>query len=233
MHNVVSFSGGKDSTAMLLLMLENQMPIDEVVFCDTDMEFPQMYDHISLVEKKTGIQVTRLKQEKSFEYWATEHLKKNGNVGYWWPNMMNRWCTSYFKSNAFKKYTKQKYGKDVVKYVGIALDEPKRIKNDGSKYPLYEYGITEAAALKMCYERGYHWNGLYETFQRVSCYCCPLQRIGEARSLYRNYPDLYQRILDIEKKTMALAGDKGRWKLTVSAKDLATRFEKELLEADK
>lgn len=33
-ENIVSFSGGKDSTAMLFKMLELNMPIDEVIYAD-------------------------------------------------------------------------------------------------------------------------------------------------------------------------------------------------------
>lgn len=39
--HVVSFSGGKDSTAMLLWMLELGMTVDEIIFCDTGVEFPR------------------------------------------------------------------------------------------------------------------------------------------------------------------------------------------------
>ena len=35
MKHIVSFSGGKDSTAMLLRMLEENMQVDEIIFCDT------------------------------------------------------------------------------------------------------------------------------------------------------------------------------------------------------
>lgn len=49
--HVVSFSGGKDSTAMLLRMLEEGMPVDIILFCDTGLEFPDMYRHIEKVEK--------------------------------------------------------------------------------------------------------------------------------------------------------------------------------------
>lgn len=42
-YYVVSFSGGKDSTAMLLRLLELGEPINEIIFCDTYKEFPQMY----------------------------------------------------------------------------------------------------------------------------------------------------------------------------------------------
>lgn len=39
-YHLVSFSGGKDSTAMLLGMLERDMKIDCILFCDTGLEFP-------------------------------------------------------------------------------------------------------------------------------------------------------------------------------------------------
>ena len=42
MKNVVQFSGGKDSTAMLLLLLERGVTVDEIIFCDTGMEFPEL-----------------------------------------------------------------------------------------------------------------------------------------------------------------------------------------------
>ena len=43
---VVSLSGGKDSTAMLLGMLERGEHIDEIVYADSSVEFPGMYKHI-------------------------------------------------------------------------------------------------------------------------------------------------------------------------------------------
>lgn len=80
--NIVQFSGGKDSTCMLLMMLENNIPVDEIIFCDTGMEFPQMYEHIRKVEEyissKYGKTITVLKPEKSFEYYLSEYTKSRG-----------------------------------------------------------------------------------------------------------------------------------------------------------
>ena len=36
----VSFSGGKDSTAMTLKMLEDGWTVDEIIFADTGKDFP-------------------------------------------------------------------------------------------------------------------------------------------------------------------------------------------------
>lgn len=44
------------------------MPIDCVLFCDTGIEFPQMYEHIRKVEEAVGIPITRVKSEQSYEY---------------------------------------------------------------------------------------------------------------------------------------------------------------------
>ena len=49
-YHAVSLSGGKDSTAMLLLMIERDMPIDVVLTADTGMEFPEMYEHMQKLD---------------------------------------------------------------------------------------------------------------------------------------------------------------------------------------
>ena len=62
--HIVSFSGGKDSTAMLLHMMELGMQIDIVLYCDTWMEFPAMYRHVEKVKKiveDAGIKFVTLK----------------------------------------------------------------------------------------------------------------------------------------------------------------------------
>ena len=66
---VCSFSGGKDSTAMLLRLLEEGMPVDIVLFCDTGLEFPQLYRHVDKVEHDIGREITRVKAPHDFEYY--------------------------------------------------------------------------------------------------------------------------------------------------------------------
>lgn len=39
MKNVVQFSGGKDSTAMLLLLLERGVTVDEIIFAIQEWNF--------------------------------------------------------------------------------------------------------------------------------------------------------------------------------------------------
>ena len=67
MKHIVSFSGGKDSTLMLILMLEKGMPIDDIIFADTGMEFQELYDYIDRIEKLIGLKITRLKPKKTWD----------------------------------------------------------------------------------------------------------------------------------------------------------------------
>lgn len=173
--HIVSFSGGKDSTAMLLMMIEKGMRIDEIIFLDTGVEFPEMYEHIEKVKAMIGREITVLRNEKGlFEYWLLEHEKQRGKhkgqKGYSWADHRARWCTKTLKVQVSNKYLKEKYkGHKVVLYQGIAVDEVKRLeKKSGSeigsevRHPLAEWNMTEADALRYCYDKGFTWNGLYK-----------------------------------------------------------------------
>lgn len=136
MKHIVQFSGGKDSTCMLLMMLEKGMQIDEIIFCDTGKEFPGMYVHIGKVEQYIGRKITTLKAEKSFDYYFAEHIKTKGkgkvSQGYGWARMWVRWCTRLLKQEPTKKYLKSQG--EYTLYIGIAADEPKRHKNIPKKH---------------------------------------------------------------------------------------------------
>jgi 3'-phosphoadenosine 5'-phosphosulfate sulfotransferase (PAPS reductase)/FAD synthetase len=91
---------------------------------------------------------------------------------------------------------------EAIEYIGLATDERHRMKNDKTKvYPLIEWGITEIQALAYCYDRGFDWGGLYEYFDRLSCYCCPLSRIGELKQVYNKFPELWQDMKELDKKS--------------------------------
>ena len=222
MKHVVSLSGGKDSTAMLLMMLEKNMPIDYIIFCDTGKEFPQMYEHLDKLQKRIGRDITFLRAEKSFDYYFSEHVKTKGKhigeQGYGWATMRIRWCTSILKQSVLNKFYRS-IKDDYMEYVGIAYDEPKRIKD--KNYPLYDWKITEAEALKYCYDKGFDWGGLYEHFKRVSCWCCPLKSIPELRMLYRYYPQLWQELLYMDSISP------NQFRSDYSVKQLDERFRRE------
>ena len=221
---IVSFSGGKDSTAMLLRMLETGERIDEVICCDTYMEYPAMYRHIEKIKalvEKAGVKFTELRSEKSFEYYLFEHVPKRRaavyekqQVGYSWPGPRTRWCTSRLKLDVINKYFKaleKQY--NLIHCVGIAFDEMYRLDRPnnqakGQRHPLVKWQWTEEDCLQYCYKRGFDWEGLYEIFRkeegrspRVACWCCPLQSLEDLRILRKQFPDLWARLMEMGERT--------------------------------
>ena len=223
-YHVVQLSGGKDSTAMLLMMLERGMPIDEIIFCDTTVEFPQMYEHLDKLESYIGRPITRLRAKESFEEGLLDHIrlrgKRKGEAGYDWPLPRVRWCTNLLKRLPSKWYLdelEQDY--NVILYMGIAADEPERIREH--RYPLYEWGITEREALEYCYSKGFDWGGLYELFDRLSCWCCPLQSLKELRVLRKHFPELWDKLLYWDSLT------RNKFRKDYSVAELEEKFRKE------
>lgn len=78
--HAVSLRGGKDSTAMLLLVIERRMPIDAVLYADTGMEFPEMYGHLKKLDdhlyRERGLHITTLRHPKGFEWLMFEQPKQ-------------------------------------------------------------------------------------------------------------------------------------------------------------
>jgi 3'-phosphoadenosine 5'-phosphosulfate sulfotransferase (PAPS reductase)/FAD synthetase len=229
MNNVVSLSGGKDSTAMLHMMLDRGESIHSMLFFDTGWEFPEMYAHLDLIEQKTGLSITRIKPKKSFDHWmyrqrvrAKEGVMKGQvvRIGNGWPHTSRRWCTRE-KVQAMAKYERKV--PDLVKCVGYASDELHRYK-PGLRYPLIEYGMTEADCLKYCKGLGYNWGGLYNIFQRVSCWCCPLQSLPNLRKLRKHRPELWDQLIEMDlRQPRGSQGFQG----TKSVIDIETRFRQE------
>ena len=90
---VVSVSFGKESLAMLLRLIADKKPLDEVVFYDTGVEFNSIYkirDKIVPILNNLGIKYTELKPSKDFFYNMLERpvKKRNGEIGKGYS-----WCT--------------------------------------------------------------------------------------------------------------------------------------------
>lgn len=210
MKHIVKFSGGKDSTAMLLLLLEHGLPVDEILFCDTGLEFPELYEHIKKVEAYTGRPVTVLHPQHTFEYYLAEVIKTKGKhtgeAGYGWVRKKNqRWCTGVLKEKVAARYLRGKFKKknEYILYIGIAADEAERHyreKEKNIRHPLFEWGITEQQALEYCQSKGCDFGGLYDKFKRLGCWYCPFQGKAALRVLIKDYPEFWSELkrLDAE-----------------------------------
>ena len=209
MKYVASVSFGKDSLAMLLRLIEENKPLDEIVFYDTGMEFECLYkmrDKILPILKEKNIKYTELKPKEPFEYTMFEKpvKKRNGTIskGYSWCGGRCRWGTME------KITTIEKYCQNAYEYVGIAVDEPQRLQKErkGNKlFPLEEWNMTEKDCLQYCYDKGFNWleDGieLYSILDRVSCWCCANKNLKELENYYLYLPTYWEKLKELQRKT--------------------------------
>lgn len=141
---VLSLSGGKDSTALALEWLARhkadpvEYPLDEVLYCDTGMEFPVMTAHINRLKeifREAKIKFTCLQPGRSFENLMFDYQPKRRNYelqnlkGKSWPRALMRWCTDDLKRGVIKRYLITLHKQyNVIQLIGIAADEQYRLK---------------------------------------------------------------------------------------------------------
>ena len=230
MKYIASVSFGKDSLAMLLRLIEENKPLDEVVFYDTGMEFECIYkirDKVKDMLKEKNINFTELKPKEPFEYTMFDKpvKKRNGKIskGYSWCGGRCRWGTTE-KLKAIEKHCRGNY-----EYVGIAVDEPQRLNKErkGNKiFPLAEWNMTEKDCLQYCYDKGFDWleDGieLYSILDRVSCWCCCNKNLKELKNYYKYLPKYWNKLKELQSKT-----DRPMKYNKYSVFDLEDRFKEE------
>ena len=210
---IASVSFGKDSLAMLLVLIEKKYPIDYVVFYDTGMEFDSIYNIRDIVkEKLEKLNIEYIELHPSEPFWISmlireiKYRKQDGyHYGYSWCGGSCRWGTSG-KLQAINKF-KKSLNDDVTDYVGIAADEPLRFekaKNEGKVLPLVEWGMTEKDCLQYCKDNGFSWNedgiDLYDVLDRVSCWCCRNKNLKELKAIWQFLPKYWKRLKGLEQR---------------------------------
>lgn len=194
--HICCFSGGKDSTAMLIYILENNLPLDEIIYCDVgDWIWDSAKEHIQQVQEKLGVTIHIIDITKELD---------TGFQRWGFPSMFNRWCTG-FKRDKMKAYLKEKYGEKerIVQYIGYCADEEQRTSKKlyssyEVNYPLVDANITTNDALQICKSYGFDFGGVYEHHSHYNCWLCPLQRINELEWLFNNEKEKWDKLRDMQ-----------------------------------
>lgn len=212
--HIASVSFGKDSLAMLLRLVEERRPLDEVVFYDTGMEFQAIYDtrdQVLPLLAQRGVKYTELHPEYDFCWQMFERPVDGPNgphLGYSWCGGRCRWGTTD-KLVALDRYAEQQ---GAMVYIGIAADEMARLTKERKNYklfPLVEWGMAENKCLTYCYDHGFDWveDGgagevrLYYVLDRVSCWCCTNKNLKELRNIYHLLPLYWDKLKDLQLRT--------------------------------
>ena len=211
--HVVACSGGKDSVATILISLEKNEPLDEVTWVEvmfdkeTSGEVPEhrdfMYNSLKPFCEKHGIRFTILHSPKTYEdvFHQTFKSGKNNGKKYGFARARGCFVNKECKVRAFKEY-KRRQESSIVFYVGIAADEPKRLKrlNNKTEISLLEkYGIAEKGALELC-KKNNLLSPVYEITRRNGCWFCPYAKDKEVLHFLKNNSNTFDKLIEWEKE---------------------------------
>lgn len=168
--NVLSVSGGKDSTAMLLLAIERGEQFD-AVFADTGHEHELTYSYVDYLQTALGVKIQTVKADFSRDIerkrgivqtkWRAENVPESiiesalamlvptGNpfldLCIWkgrFPSKQMRFCTDFLKVQPINKYVLPMIdaGHTVVSWQGVRADESPK-RAAMAEYETLDFGV--------------------------------------------------------------------------------------------
>lgn len=193
-RHILGLSGGKDSTALAVLLRKERPDIDmEYFFCDTGKELKETYDYLERIKARLGITIQYLSSKRNFDHW----LDIYGGV---LPSAKVRWCTRQMKIIPLEEFV----GDDeAISYVGIRADEDRdgyvsTKSNIKAVFPFKDHGLVKADIYRILEESGIGLPKYYEWRSRSGCFFCFFQRKYEWVMLNENHPELFQKAVDYE-----------------------------------
>ncbi len=178
----VSYSGGKDSLATLLLVLESGI-VPKMLFVDTGLEFEETKRNVFETARRYSLEL--VVESAGDAFWR--------NVSLFGPPAKDfRWCCKTCKLGPATRLIQKNFPGGVLSFIGQRSYESEsrarkgRIwKNPWTPNQLGASPIQKWTALHVwlyLFDRDAHYNPLYERgFERIGCFLCPSTDMAELR----------------------------------------------------
>jgi len=225
---VASVSGGKDSTALLLALLEavqrGELPMERLrfVFADTDWEAPETYAYLDYLRSHLRIAIEIVRAEARPDGTPDPHggMRNRIRASGRFPGRMQRWCTRELKIEPLRAYHDrliEESGVETVSAMGIRADESDERANmlewedepvgdrtwGGYVWrPLIRWSVSDV--LTMHNRHGVKVNPLYQRgHNRVGCYPCIYSSKDEIALIAEHAPWRIDEIREHEAQAVA------------------------------
>jgi 3'-phosphoadenosine 5'-phosphosulfate sulfotransferase (PAPS reductase)/FAD synthetase len=219
--NVVCWSGGKDSTATLVLAHEQGIKIDLVlmsllwfdkrrgIYAINPVMLDWIINYAKPLIESWGFPVKILSSEKDYIYYfykkRQSYRKPENivNIGKHNGFLLGGMCVlQQEKVKPIEQYLRN-LSKDCsfTEIIGICADERKRIegmKKRGYRSLLVENNIKQKETISICEPYGMV-APTYKMRKRDGCWFCPNQSIAELAELKLNYPHYYAELAELAK----------------------------------
>jgi len=225
-RTVISYGGGVQSTALVVLAMQRGWRIDEIVHVDLlDAESPATREYV-----------------KHFARWLRETHRRDITViqrdlyGDMLANpaftpapwraadgsfMLRRQCTRQYKVEPIRRYLYDKYRRERIGLMlGISVDEFHRMRESDAKriehlYPLVDERLTRNDCRAILERAG------LATPPKSSCWFCPYRSARSQAELIRQYPALREMAVELERRINDERRKRGKDEIAVLRADAA------------
>jgi len=194
MVTVISYGGGVQSTALVVLSLSEQWRVDEIVHVDLmDAESPATREYVARFREwlrdAYGRDITVIERNMYRDMLDNPGFTPVPWRGKYERFMLSRQCTRQYKVAPLQRYLYDKYDGRIGLMLGISVDEYHRMRDSSAAriehvYPLVDRRLTRWQCRDII-ERA----GLSVPY-KSSCWFCPYRTPGSQLVLLQHYPQL-------------------------------------------
>ena len=205
MRTVISYGGGVQSTALVVLAMQRGWQIDEIVHVDLlDAESPATREYVDYFARRLqtayGRGITILQRDLYGDMLARPAFTpapwraRDGSF------MLKRQCTRQYKVEPIRRYLYDKYAREKIQLMlGISVDEFHRMRDSGSArienvYPLVDERLTRNDCRAILERAG------LATPPKSSCWFCPYRSVRSQAELLKQYPMLREMAAVLERR---------------------------------
>jgi len=189
----VSYSGGKDSLATLLVVM-NTYKKTPIMYIDTGLEFPSTEENVK--EVTSGYDLECIRIESGEEFWREYETAGP-------PAVDNRWCCKTAKLEPLRQFIEKNWG-ECVSFVGqrkyesfSRMKNPRIWRNSFVRNQICLAPIHNWTALHVwlyIFQNHAPYNSMYEHgVDRMGCYICPASDLAILERIKIVHPDLWEK----------------------------------------
>ena len=216
---ILSLGAGVQSSTLALMIEKGEIePIDFAVFADTMQETQDTYDHLKFLQDTCSFEIKIVSEGDLLEDTFNKFIhipfhtknKSDGKGG-----LITRQCTNHYKIRpvyqeirkalGLQKGELNKTGIIVEQIMGISLDEMQRMTINKTKwinnvYPLVEKKIRRSDCIE--------WLKMndFPIPPRSACWFCPYNSKSRWLDLKYNYPEYFEKAIQLDKKIRNFKG---------------------------
>lgn len=206
----LNFSGGRDSSCLLLLAQKVGAEV-EAIYMSSGLEIPGSIEFVKEQADKYNLKLHITDPVEDyygdFNYW----VKRFG----YFPSHGYTYCSSRLKLRPSRAYLRKLYGhKEMYRVNGVRKKESTRrraiyknkppIRKDGDLagsfivQPIQEWSSDDVD--RFLAENNFEVMKAYDTFGVSGCAYCPFYQVSIYKKILKVYPNIYDKIIELERE---------------------------------